>query len=269
MKKNILYILLFSLFIQPSNSSTNDEKNSLHLFIARSPDELDWSTGKRRITFGHNNLELKCDGEVLFYAGMHYMSKSEGAELIFKHKSDLGLLFHNMAGRFHTKEDIEIAKEDYLNGKTSIVSFNLSREKCLNLKKYFQNYIKNGEQFNYGLNNNPFISISKPLVGEEIKKFKQNEKGIPFGAGCTAFVMSSLQEIGVFDYDAFEKWYSKVRVPEKYVGHFSDQLYTSADDRIFFKSFNQNPGKKVSIQNIIAKAHRWAKPDEEGRDIVY
>lgn len=273
-------VLLMALSSQAFAEST------MNLFIARTPHDLNWDTpstlattllknsvsgaiGKRKITLGHVNFELKCDGKETLYAGMHYLNKSEGAKLIFDDGSGLGLLFHNMAGRFDTKADIEKARKDFDNGKTSIISFKMSDAKCGQLSQYITNYLSLGEQYNYGLNNNPFLSSSKLTPKNEIKKFTQNEKGIPLGAGCTAFVVSALQEIGIYDTETINQWFSKVKVPEEFIGQYSDQIYKNKDEIQAYKSFNKYAGKKVSISKIIRKAHEWAKEDEAGLDIIY
>lgn len=280
-----LLTLISSSFAKESKIVTPESDYYAHIFVARSPNILNWKTpstlaktllknslsgfvGKRKITLGHINIEASCNNQKS-YMGMHYKDKKEGIKLIFTDKVGLGLLFHNMIGRYDTKEDIDIAKADFSNGKTSIMTLVLNKQQCESLQEYGKSFKDNGEQFNYGLNNNPFISISKKADPDMIVNFAQNSNEIPFGAGCTAFVMSALQELGLYDFKAYNQWYANVRAPQNLIGQYSNQIYHNTTETTEFKEMNINPGKEVSIAKVIFKGKRWAKDSEPGKDIVY
>ena len=176
--------------------------------------------------------------------GMHYRDKKEGVKLLFKDKTGMGLLFHNMVGRFDIEEDIDIAKEDFYRGKTSVTTMLVDSDKCERLKQYGENFKDDGEQYNYGLDNNPFVTVSKLTDFEDNKSFAQKEKGIPFGAGCSGHVMSALQELSLNEAEYFQMWFSKVRVPETLIGQYSDQIYYTKEETEEFHDLNQDTDKK-------------------------
>lgn len=257
----------------------------VNLFIARSPNVLNWKSpstlartlltnsisgmvGERNITLGHVNLEVVCNGRTT-NMGMHYREKKEGIKLIFKDKVGLGLVFYNMVGRYDTKEDIDIAKKDFYNGKTSIITMVVDQQKCERLEQYGKNFKTSGEQYKYGLNNNPFNTNSKLADPNLVAKFTQNGDEMPFGAGCSAFIVSAMQELDIDHMLTFEKWYAKVKVPQALIGQYSDQIYYTADEMKEYKAMNINPGKEVSIFKVIAKGKRWATASEAGKEIVY
>ncbi len=289
-----LLIFFVSFFILNIFETWAEEKSKLiepaydnyvHLFVSRSPSPMNWESpsmlavsllknaisgaiGARRITVGHVNLEVFCKGKKT-YMGMHYRDKKEALKLLFKDKTGLGFVFHNMIGRYDNKEDIRLAKEDFVRGKTSVLTFKITNEKCQQLEKYSKRFQDTGEQFNYGLVNNSFKGPSKIEMGSIVDLYPQNENGIDFGGGCSAFVMSVLQEMGIDDMDSINQWYSKVRAPEFLVGQHSDQIYLKRDETKEFKNLNIKTGIKVSLFKVMRKGKTWAKPEEPGRDILY
>ena len=69
--------------------------------------------------------------------------------------------------------------------------------------------------------------------------------------------------------DTFKQWYSQVRVPDEYIGQYSDQIYTSPEEQAELHPMNRNTGKEVSLWQIIFRADSWAEDAEPGKDIVY
>ena len=258
----------------------------LNYYIAHSPVGLSWEKpstlardllrnavplylGTSTTLLGHINIELGAAGKETIYAGMSFHEDDEGFKLIFRDKSGLGLLFHNMAGSFDSEDELNNAKKNYIRGKASIITFTFGEERYSQLKSYLENYMEKGEHFNYGLYNNPFLSDSKNAPQHLLAQFPQNETGIPLGAGCTAFGVSVLQELGVSDMHAFEQWHSSVRAPEELIGQHSDQTYSTAEERENLHPLNRKTGKKVSMWKIIFSVKSWAEPSEPGKDIVY
>ncbi len=258
----------------------------LNLYITRSPYGLNWESpstlarsllknavpsflGTSSTMLGHTNYELKGAGEDPIYAGMSYHDQSEAIKLIFSDKTGLGLLFHNMGGRFDDFENINDARNGFLEGVTSIITFIIDEETYRQINNYVEAYLDKGEHLNYGLHNNPFLSASKGISREKIDKFPQNEDGIPLGAGCTAFAVSSLQELEIFDLEVYNQWYAEARAPEEFIGQYSDQTYSSGEELEELHPMNNFEGKEVSIWNIIFNAHSWADESEPGQDILY
>ncbi len=258
----------------------------LNYYIAKSPAGLSWEspsslaidliknaghvyTGASTTLLGHVNVELGGKGEETIYAGMSYYDRGEGFKVIFRDKTGLGLLFHNMAGTFDTEENLNNAKKNFIRGRASIITFTFGEERYNQVKQYIEAYMEKGEHYNYGLNNNPFLSASKGAPPELIEMFPQNKDGIPVGAGCTAFGVSVLQELGVDDMNAYEEWHSSVRAPLELIGQYSDQIYSSPQEIENLFPMNRNVGKEVSMWQIIFRGKSWAKPSEPGKDIVY
>ncbi len=290
----LLFSLLFSITgcsddidLENIDSFTQEPAEYyLNYYVTKSPMGLNWETpstlardllknavpmylGSSTTLLGHVNIELGAKDRDTIYAGMSNHDNNEGLKLIFKDKTGLGLLFHNMAGSFDTEEGINNSKKNYVRGKASIITFTFKEERYNQIKSYIENFLEKGEQYNYGLYNNPFISESKGASSDFIARFPQNKEGIPLGAGCTAFGVSSLQELGVADMNAYEQWHSAVKAPQHLIGQYSDQTYSKAQDVENLHPMNRNVDQKISLWRIIFKGNSWAEPSEPGKDIVY
>ena len=264
---------------QTHNLIPHHNNYALNIYISPSPNPVNWSSprslffsilknafssshGRRKIMLGHVNLELISPTEHLPF-GMHYQYKKEGISLLLK-KSGLGLLFHNMLGRFNTTKDIAVARDDFRHGKTSVLSFIIDKDRFDMLKKYREQFLATGEQYNYGLNNNPLCGPSSCLNKETCMN-----NSINFGSGCSAFIISILEQAGIHDVAIFKKWDSSITIGESLIGPYSDQIYTK---KVSFNNLHK-PNKKlhnpVSLYQLIRKGGKWSHKDEATQTIHY
>lgn len=210
--------------------------------------------GRRRITLGHVNMELVSEG-ISYPLGMHYRYKSEALKMLFKYKSGFGLLFHSMLGRFNNEHDIQAAKTDFQFGKTSVMTFILNKSEAQNIIEYRERFLTSGEQYNYGSLNNPFLG---PAKNDQLFNPYKKNNAISHGAGCTAFVVSVLDEIDTYEQNAFDDWLLTIRVPECLVGAYNTALYDKVVPPTNIYKPNVRTTSKIPLLKLICKKTKWA-----------
>jgi hypothetical protein len=193
-------------------TSTIVSSNELKFYILPSPYGMDWTSPrnllisaiKNKLSFekrfiGHVAIETNCTlphGEKWeTMQGMKSPKFDVINQLIF-HGIGLGILFHGFEGALET-DDLHQEMKRLTQEKGSIINYAITSEQCLRLKTYLDEFKKHQIYKTYGL-------VHRPLMAE--------------GAGCSAFAVSFLKVLGIYDQNLELEWGIKLQIPLNLAG---------------------------------------------------
>ncbi len=220
----------------------------LTLYFIPSPYGIDWTSPKTLVksairshltlmnrNIGHVWIEIKREdsgGKRHLITGMRGV-KMGNPKLILLKGHALGVLFNNYDGRLEkTQEILNEMPKQIKNNRLNYVKFKISKETCLRVEKYFDEYVSKNYGKHYGLPN-------QPLRGD--------------GSGCSAFGASFLKVAGILDDEFKNGWTYDLKMPLEFIGGPS------------------NNNQKVSIFDIIRsdKTARWSNENEPHKQIFF
>mgnify|MGYP003640429467 CR=1 FL=1 len=235
----------FTLYAFKSSVGINwSSPKSLAASVVKN-EALSYINGNDRL-LGHVAIKIKCGERELMTAMTS--RPGETKRVVLKQHSGLGVLFHIFPGELEGREllEEEIAKKRK-NARVHSMTYLISDQACDLMFEHYENFVRNGGPNNYGF---PVDT----LAGE--------------GAGCSAFGVSFLQAAKLADPEQLKSWSGSVWVPEKFIGPYSDRLYTEAGQEPYA---NDQGGENVKLIPMVLKPKKteWAKPNEPGAKFLH
>lgn len=253
MIKNLFYLFNLLLVTTPAFAM-----NTFTIYTFKSPIGVNWKSpkalaasvvkneavgyvsGNKRL-LGHVSIDLKCQNRQIITA----MTSRDGENrnMVLKQHSGLGVLLHIFPGELEPPEKLlpEIASKRR-KGSVHSITYLISDAACEQMLDHYDNFVAKGGNHNYGF---PVDT----LAGE--------------GGGCSAFGVSFLQAANLATAEQLTAWSGSVWIPEKFVGPYNSERYTSGDQEVLP---NTQGGTDVKLVPMLLKPKKtkWAEPNEAG-----